>query len=235
MRVKFLAVLSTSLILSFVLHSCRTNNNKEKVSHPIQNNQNHSDSTQIDSTSTDQIKLEDKNIKFLWRENKYNDDLKMDINTIVLNEDYIKTISEPEKAVLALVATFVGNECEWAGKANENRSNLKCKILWALNLGYQCSSTHLDFLRKWFRGNKEIIEELANCPTTPDGATIQDTFDEINIEVKGIQIIVSFKVSGFNIREEKGWKWTEKDVYELQGDEILLIAKDISPKTQRKN
>lgn len=95
--------------------------------------------------------MTDKKITFLWRKIQYDEELQTDINAIFLNENYIKTISEPEKAALAYVVTFIGNSCEWDGKADEYRSNLKCKILWTLNLGYQCSNNHLGFLKYWFR------------------------------------------------------------------------------------
>lgn len=183
----------------------------------------------VSSKRTESLKLTDKKVKFLWRETRYIEEWETDVNIIELNQEYINTISEPEKAVLAYIATFIGNECEWDGKANENRSNLICKILWALNLGYQCSYTHLDFLRFWFRNNKGILKELENCPTTPDGATIQDTFDEIDIEVKENKINVFFKASGINMREGKSWSWTEKHSYEFKKNEIILLKKDISP------
>lgn len=175
------------------------------------------------------LQLADKNSKFLWRETVYDKDLATTINTIVLNEEYIKNISDPEKAALAYVATAIGNECEWDGNASEDRSNLKCKILWALNLGYQCSSNHLEFLRYWFRNNKTILKEFENCGTTPDGATIQDTFDEINIKVEGNFITISFNASGSNMREGKSWNWTEKQYFEFKNNELLLLKKDISP------
>ena len=174
------------------------------------------------------LALTDRKIKILWRETHFDEELKADISAIKLNESYINTISEPEKAALGYVATFIGNECEWDGKANESRSNLKCKILSALNLGYQCSYHHLDFLRFWFRNNKEILKELESCPTTPDGATIQDTFDEIEIEVQGNKITVFFKANGINMREQQKWSWTEKQFFEFKTNELVLIKKDIS-------
>jgi len=175
------------------------------------------------------LQLTNKKIKFLWRKNLYNEELKMEVNSIVLNENYIKTITEPEKAALAYVATFIGNECEWDGQVTESRSNLRCRIPDALGLGYQCSNPHLDLLRFWFRGNKDILKELENCPTIPDGATIQNTFDEINLEVKGNQIIISFKVNGINMRESISYHWTEKHIYEFKGNELVLLKKDTSP------
>lgn len=180
------------------------------------------------------LKLTNKKVKFLWREMRYVEDLDSEFNVITLDEEYIKTISEPEKAALAYLATSIGNECEWDGKANENRSNLKCKILWALDLGYQCSPKHLDFLRFWFRNNEDILKELENCPTTPDGATVQDTFDEIDLEIKDNKITTFFKASGINMREEKSWSWTEKHFFEFKDNELILIKKDISPMEQGK-
>src|SRR5690606_1441622 len=173
----------------------------------------------VSAKKLEPLQLQDKNIKFLWRKTVYDKELKTEINTIVLNEEYIQNITDPEKATLAYIATFIGNECAWDGKAVD-RSNLKCKMLWALDLGYQCSYRHLEFLRFWFRNEKEILKELTNCPTTPDGATVQDTFDEINLSVNGNRITVSFKVSGFNLREEKSWSWTETQLFEFKENEL---------------
>src|SRR5690606_1883677 len=176
------------------------------------------------------LQLQNKEIKFLWRETIYDKQLEAEINTIVLNEEYIRNITEPEKAVLAYIATFIGNACEWDGRANNDRSNLKCKILWALDLGYQCSHKHLDFRRFWFRNEEEIKKELMNCPTTPDGATVQDTFDEINLAVDENRIAVSFKVSGFNLRENKSWRWAETQEFEFKESALWLLKKERSPK-----
>jgi hypothetical protein len=178
------------------------------------------------------LKLTDKKVKFLWRELQYLKDLNGEFNVITLDEEYIKTISEPEKAALAYVATFVGNECVWDGNANESRSNLKCKIPWALGLGYQCSPRHLDFLRFWFRSNKDILKQLESCPTTPDGATVQDTFDKIDLEIEGNMITIFFKANGFNLREGKSWSWTEKHYFEFKNNELILGKKDVSAKVQ---
>lgn len=174
------------------------------------------------------LSLTNKNIKFLWRENVFNKALDAEVNEIILNKNYLKTVTDPERAALAYVATFIGNECLWDGQANDSRSNLGCKILTALNLGYQCSEQHLGFLRNWFRNNKGILKELENCPTTPDGATIQDTFDEIEIETSDNKIIVFFKAQGINLREGKSWNWTEKHFFEFRKNELILLKKEIS-------
>lgn len=176
------------------------------------------------------IRLTDKTVKFLWRNNKYDETVKDTINSIFINEEFCKTISEPERAALGYVATFVGNECNWEGTYSENRSNLKCKILTALDLGFQCSETPLGFLRQAFKNDARVLEELKsdNCPTTPDGSTIQNTFEEIILQVRGNEISVFFTVNGINLRESKSWIWSETDYFEFDKDNLKLIKKDKS-------
>lgn len=177
----------------------------------------------LDSVSvTNPLKIENKKVKFLWLET--NDG----IDKITLNKSYIKDISEPEKAALAYIATFIGNECEWDGKATDN---LKCKILWDLKLRYQCSFEHLDFLKFWFRNNNEVLEKLKRCPKKPEGATISTGFETINIEVINNTIIVFFKAFGYNIRLGEHWNWTEKHIFKFTKNELIMVNKEISEKT----
>ncbi|QQT25893.1 hypothetical protein [Sphingobacterium spiritivorum] len=164
--------------------------------------------------------------KFLWREPQYDEELKDTFNMIRINEDLAKSLSDPERAAIGYVATFIGNECQWDGPYKDDRSNLKCKILTALQLGYQCSEQHIDFLKKWFNEDKTVLEELKGCPTIPDGATVQNTFDEISFKKDGDKLVVSFIVSGYNMREEKSWKWVETDYFEINGSTIRCVRKD---------
>ncbi len=172
-----------------------------------------------ETTSAKTYTLTDKTIKFLWLDSS---------NFIVINEEFCKTISDPEKAALGYVATFIGNECWWDGDYTENRSNLKCEILTALNLGYQCSDKHLGFLKKWFKNDMTSLNKLESCPTTPNTSTIQDTFDEIILTTKGNEISVFFKANGINMREEESWSWSETDYFEFDTDNIKLIKQDKS-------
>lgn len=176
--------------------------------------------TNIDTAKI--ITLTDKTVKFLWRDSSA---------SIVINEEFCNTISDPEKAALGYVATFIGNECWWDGDYTDKRDNLKCEILTALNLGYQCSDKHLGFLRQWFKNDTTAIKELEACPTTPNTSTIQDTFDEITLTTKKNQIAVSFKANGVNMREVETWSWTETDYFQLDNDNIKLIKKDKSKLT----
>ncbi|MGJ1262570.1 hypothetical protein [Sphingobacterium spiritivorum] len=199
---------------------------------PVQDKTNiHSDTTNIakDSLQAPVVKDEPEQTaeqKFLWREDQYDEELKDTFNMIRINNDLAKNLSDPERAAIGYVATFIGNECQWDGPYKDDRSNLKCKILTALQLGYQCSEQHIGFLKKWFKDDKVVLEELQGCPTIPDGATIQNTFDEISFKKEGDKLTVNFIVSGHNMREGKSWKWVETDYFQINGNTIKYIKKD---------
>lgn len=179
-------------------------------------------SAQDESFSAADSTVQDKKVKVLWRENFYNAELQDIMSMIVMNSSYCSTLPDPEKAAIAFVATFVGNDCWWDGQYTNDRSNLKCKVLTELNLGYQCSETHLGFLRHWFREDTKALERLEDCPTTPFTATVQETFDSISVAVDGKSIIVNFSVTGFNIREDQEWHRTEVITFRNAEDKVFI-------------
>ena len=176
---------------------------------------NNSPQESMDTTS---VSPTTKTVKFLWR----------DSANMMIDQDYCRTITDPERAALGYVATFIGNDCWWDGDYSDNRKNLKCKILSALNLGYQCSDQHLGFLKQWFSKDSVVLKQLEDCPTTPYTATNQDTFDEINLTTKGNEIIISYKASGVNLRELDSWSWTETDYFQVDQNHIRLMKKERS-------
>lgn len=178
----------------------------------------------------ERILVEGKEVKFLWRTDLFDEELNETFNSIVINEAFVNTITNQEKAALGLVATFIGNECSWDGGVNEDRSNLKCKILTALNLGYQCSDEHYGFLKRWFSKDGIALKELEICRTILEGATVQSTFDEITIFTdKEKKIIkVSYKAHSINLRESKTWSWTQTDTFEYNLESINLINSEKS-------
>ena len=168
-----------------------------------------------------------KRVKFLWIEEKYWQEYNMEMNSMILNEEFIKTITDAEKAAIGYVATGIGNECDWDGEFKEDRSNLKCKILSGLNLGYQCSEQHLGFLRKWFINDKAAISSLENCGTMPFTATIQNTFEEIILETDGDTIKIFCKITGFNSRESQSWGSSNIFYFRFNDDNIWLIKEEV--------
>lgn len=187
-----------------------------------------------ETTSERNFKLTDKTVKFLWRDDKYDKALKDTFDSIFIDEELCKTLSEPERAALGYVATFIGSECDWDGKGKDDFSNLKCKTLTALDLGYQCSDKHLGFLRKWFKNDSKSLKELQECPTVPYTASSQNTFDYINLKVKGDKISVEFGVNGVNMRMGESWSYTEIDHFQVYGDNIKLIKK-VESKVKREH
>jgi hypothetical protein len=151
--------------------------------------------------------------KFMWRDSKTFD--------IVLNQEYIKSISIYERAALGYVASSVGNGCNYE---DDKAQYLNCEILSALNLGYQCSDRHLSFLRSMFQDDQKVLNELQKpCPEIVDGATSQTTFDYINIEVIAKNtIVVSYGVSGVYLRENISWEFTVTDTFEVSANGIIL-------------
>lgn len=182
----------------------------------------------VSATLVEPMTLQDRSTRFLWREKRFLEAYDATVSTIVLDTAYAGTLTDPEKAALGYVATFIGNECAWDGKATPTRSNLKCKILTALNLGYQCSGTHLGFLRHWFRGDSTALKKLENCPTIPDGATAQETFDHIDVTVAGNEIIVAYAVTGINTQRGKSWTWSAKDYFSFRDNRLRLMKTEKS-------
>lgn len=169
------------------------------------------------------FKLTDKSVKFLWREDEYDEELKDTVNTIFINQEYCKNISEPERAALGFVSSFIGSECDWDGEPNSKYDNLSCKINTALNLGYQCSEEHLSFLRKWFKNDKKSLERLTDCSAIPYTASSQTTFDYIDIITKGDTIKITFKASGFNMRYQESWSSKVEDTFILKNDNLVFV------------
>jgi len=183
------------------------------------------------------LHLNDTTVKFLWRDMKYDPSLDDTISSIFVNQEYLKIMTDPEKAAIGYVATFIGNECMWEDdEANDDLDNLDCKVISALGLGYQCSDKHLGFLRKWFSTDNEVLLELekAKCPIVPYTATIQNTFVEIILTIKNDSILVFYKASGADLRELESWRWSETVYFKLTNNNLILIKKEESDVKHKK-
>jgi len=179
----------------------------------------------------DSIFAKDTTVMILWRGNRYDTTYKDSVNAVLINNAYCKTISDPVRAALGYVATFVGSDCWWDGPAKDDRSNLKCEMLSALDLGYQCSDRHLGFLRKWFKYDTLSLKNLKDCGTVPYTATYQDAFDEIRLTLKGNTITVKFRASYIDTRDQGNWSYTETNIFEYDKNGIVL-TKVIRPITK---
>jgi hypothetical protein len=168
---------------------------------------------------------------FLWHENKYDEVLNDTISEIVINQELCSTITDYEKAALCYVATLNGNEINWAIDSIEERSFTKSRILASLNLGDECSETHLGFLRYMFRRDSRVAGEIKsfNCATPLDAKLdVQETFDKIVLTSEENNIQVFFKMIVINTKDGKRWEWTETDYFQIEKGKIKLIRKENS-------
>lgn len=159
----------------------------------------------------------DTTIKAVWREDIYDEKMKASVNVIVLNEDYFKNLSEPEKAVLGYLASTTGNECY-----KDSKNNVTCKLLSALNMGAQCSDQNKQFLSSWFTNEPAIMKQIDNCKPTLPGSTKEKTFDEIKITTSGDVIKVSIKGLVLNIKENSVSKWSENITFKVSDKNLAV-------------
>lgn len=166
-------------------------------------------------------------ILFLWRKMQFDSSLNDTISRIELNTQYCKTMPDEVKAAVGYIATFIGNECTWDGTYTANRSNLKCRIFTALNLGYQCSPKHLGFLRKMFANDSAVLAELAmgNCPTIPEGASVETTFNSMVIYLNQNEIKLDYTLSWVNMREAESLDWRESARFKINQGKVFLMEK----------
>jgi len=164
---------------------------------------NTTSSTAINKPSAENAS-QDIYIKILW----------LDTNgSLQLNTSYIKTLTDQQRAALGYIATDVSNECHWDGAKKADESNLKCKFLSALNLGYQCSETHLSFLKKWFKEDTKVLERLQYCNKTESSARIQDHFVEVKMITTKDSIKILYSAVGEDLDKQKSWSWQEESTY----------------------
>lgn len=177
----------------------------------------------IDTIMPEPVALTNKSITVAWRANVYYSQLQDSVSTILVDTVFCQHISEPERAAIGFVVTFIGNECYWDGDAKEDMSNLKCRVTDALNLGYQCSDKHLKFLRDWFKNDRPSLDKIKDCPMIPHTASTQTTFDEIRLTVKDNIIKVWYRANGMDMHNNDAWYWTQEDTFEVEGSSIKLL------------
>ena len=172
----------------------------------------------ISSTTVNKSAIENESqdiyIKILWLDNT---------GTLQLNTNYIKTLTDQQRAALGYISTDVSSECNWDGAKKADGSNLKCRFLSALNLGYQCSETHLSFLKKWFKEDTKVLDRLQYCNKTESSAKIQDHFIEIKMITTKETIKILYSAVGEDLDKQKTWSWQEESTYSFTKTGIKQI------------
>jgi hypothetical protein len=164
-------------------------------------------------------------VKIYWREQRYDETLQTTVSNPILNNHFLKHISAQEKAALGYVASRIGNACVWDGSPNADRSNLKCSILSALDLGYQCSETQLNFLKQWFAQDPNTLEQLAMCKTIPNTATVQSMLEELHLvtDTETQTITLTYEYGQIHIREGQVLRFTKTDRFYYDETQIVRM------------
>ncbi|MEO0043797.1 MAG: hypothetical protein RL329_3245 [Bacteroidota bacterium] len=168
--------------------------------------------------------LRDKSIFILEEEQRYDPQNSLAIRDSVLvfrwNEPFWKEMSEPEKAVLAYIATFAdGDNCNFSAEC-DGKNGIQCKLVTAIGLGCQCSTSHLDFLRQWFDPKVPVLED-GHCYQRPLTASRRVMFSQIHLTVKGNLLTVTYKGSGMT--GEDVWQFEGTEIFQLQGHQLKVI------------
>jgi|GEM_PF-3707301 len=155
--------------------------------------------------------LKDKKIKFFWYDNQ------VDPGTLI-NKEYCKTMSEPERAALGYIAMLEAT----LGSIYYDKGNEECSIHSALNFDEQCSEKYKTYMQFWFRNDPESLDRIINCYITyAEGSNIC-TFNEITVTVKGKTIYITFGANCSN-RDICDCNWTEKITFLADKDNIKII------------
>ncbi len=129
----------------------------------------------------------------------------------------IQFIDMPEKALISGYLFVYGNECI----ANSDKN--KCKLLTALNIADECSTNHINFLKKWFKNDNIMQSKLRNCPNLPHNFAIQNSFDKITLNRKGDTLSIKYIVKGINNSQEKSWNVHREDFFLIKNNTFLKL------------
>jgi hypothetical protein len=205
------------VLVCFLVSACKSRNTHvEKGALP-------KDSTGT-LTAQKKVPLTDKSIPFFWEER--HDDPKNQgaigdsVLVFRLNDAFLKSMSEPEKAVLAYVATFADSDnCDFSTEC-DGKNGIQCKIITALGLGCQCSSQHFEFLHQWFEPKAAVFQE-GHCYQRPLTASRRILFSKINLTVQGMVLSVGYEGRGMTPNERWDFKGTE--VFQLKEHHLVGI------------
>lgn len=144
--------------------------------------------------------------KILWYDDK-----------LVLQQEDLATMTDAERAAVGYLATTIGSDCDWVGKPG---GNLDCKLTSALDLGYQCSTEHREYLTQWLGDDRP-----AQCVKRPITAFTQTAFNWVTITTVGDRITVAYAAHGVSLPDRRSWSWEETIDFEQQTAERLKIVK----------
>ncbi len=158
--------------------------------------------------------LKDTAVKIVWR-TAGTDTLK-DMDGVMINEAYLKTISDPESA--ALNFSILGEEDGNSGYIS--KLNPKFQVLVSTARKSGSAAAHAEFLKEWFRND---IESLSRIDAGPQHSYTRRSIDEIRITVKGDIIKVRLSVNAVSMLMGKSWSYTKEKDFKFEQNSLRLV------------
>lgn len=131
-----------------------------------------------------------------------------------INNEYIKTCSEQEKALLAYYCYFFNTSCV---------DSKHCLLTEALGLGEQNSKDHKKLVLKWFTDDETMQLAKEGGRITPNDSKSKSWYEEIKITKKGALVTVNYQ-SGWTTPAMNG-KGKGTDDYEFEPTRIKVIGR----------
>ncbi len=143
-------------------------------------------------------------------------------NEVIIQDDavnklFVSGFDESEKALVSGYLFAYGNEC------SDTSSNIKAQILDVLNIKNECDSTHLNFLKGWFKNDVMMSYKLNNCPILPFDSAIQNNIKELNLERHNDTLTISILVFGLNNSQEKNWNSKQTERFLIDNNTFIKI------------
>ncbi len=166
--------------------------------------------------------------RVLWREEP--------MQRLKVNEDFIARSPEHVRAILAFLSTRAGTACQQTEPnvvtvdLNDpdllemeladlfTPAKLTCELSSEIGFDDQCSDEHIAFVKKWFRRDSAVFQELNKCARVPATAGRQRVFSAIEIEEKGNVVDVRYTITHMDNRNGSQISHQFFDRYELDFD-----------------
>lgn len=174
--------------------------------------------------------------RVLWREDP--------LQQLKVNSDFISASPEHIRAILAFLSTRAGTACQQTEPTvvtvdlNDPEllnmkladmftpAKLTCELSAGIGFDDQCSDEHIAFVKKWFRRDAAVFQEVEKCARVPATAALQRVFSAIEMKEDGNAVEVRYAITQTDNRT--GARSTQRfvDRYELEYDMLRRTVHD---------
>lgn len=182
------------------------------------------------------VGAQEESTRILWREEP--------LQQLKINEEYLARSPEHVRAILSFLSTRAGTACQQtepnvvAVDLNDpdlldmkladlfTPAKLTCELPARIGYDDQCSEEHIRFVKKWFRRDAAIFQELDSCVRAPATAKNRTVLDFIEMQEDGSAVIVRYAITQWNAFGTK--TDTYADRFELQFDALQRTAHEVT-------